>query len=173
VKPQTRRQLDDLSRRTGKEYGKLVQKLLAIAFLETGAEHLVESSIQGIDLEVRIAGVEHAFEVKTCEGRGITLGKKDVADLTGHLQRGEAVYIAMLASGLFDDWIFARLKSGELPSGRKLSAFKLRPYRNRQLEQRICAAFESAVKRFGEAATTERQRRLDQILARYPAHQLA
>ncbi len=42
--------LRDLSDRTGKEYGKLVQKLLAIAFLVAEAESVTERWIQVIDL---------------------------------------------------------------------------------------------------------------------------
>ena len=54
--PQTYAKLAELRAKTGKEYGKLIQKLLAIALLETEVERLVERSIQGIDLDVTIAG---------------------------------------------------------------------------------------------------------------------
>jgi len=173
MKPQIRRQLDELSQRTGKEYGKLVQKLLAIAFLESGAEHLVESSIQGIDLQVRLAGIDHAFEVKTSEGADITLGKKDLEGMTGHTRQGHAVYVATLTSGLFTNWIFARFHPGELPPAKKLSAFQLRPYRCRDLEARITAAFDSAVEHHAELAITDGQRGLDQVLSTYPKRHLA
>ena len=173
MKPQIRRQLDQLSQRTGKEYGKLIQKLLGLAFLESGAEHLVESSIQGIDLQVRLAGIDHAFEVKTSEGPDITLAKKDLDGMTGHARQGHAVFVATLTSGLFTNWLFARFHPGELPAGKKLSAFQLRPYRSRDLERRITPAFESAVERYAELATTERQRGLDRILSGYPNRHLA
>jgi hypothetical protein len=173
MKPQIRRQLDELSRRTQKEYGKLVQKLLAIAFLESGAEHLVESSIQGIDLQVRLAGLSYAFEVKTSEGKEIKLRKKDLEGMAGHAEQGHAVHVVSLTSGLFDGLLFARFHPGELPSGKSLSAFQLRPYRDRDLETRITGAFESAVERHAEVAATERQPGLDRILATYPARHLA
>ena len=50
------RRLRDLAERSGQEYGKLVQKLLAIALCECGATRLTERSTQGIDLEVELPG---------------------------------------------------------------------------------------------------------------------
>ena len=167
MRPQIRRQLDTLGQRTGKEYGKLVQKLLAIAFLETDAKDLVEKSIQGTDLQLTLAGTRHAFEVKTSEGKDISLGKKDLAGLTGHVERGDEVFVAVLFGGLLDDWLFARFHPGELPASKKLSAFQLRPFRDRTLEARIAPAFEDAVERYAELATTERQLGLDRVLAGY------
>jgi hypothetical protein len=54
---------------TQKEYGKLVQKLLAIALLGAGADSLTDRSTQGIDLEATIRGKRRAIEVKTTETR--------------------------------------------------------------------------------------------------------
>ncbi len=55
------RRLRDLSDKTGKEYGKLVQKLLAIAFLEAEAESVTDRCVQGIDLDVTLHGRAYAF----------------------------------------------------------------------------------------------------------------
>jgi hypothetical protein len=173
VKPQTYRNLIEIRTRTGKEYGKLIQKLLAIAFLETGAEELVDRCTQGIDLEVRIAGELHAFEVKTSEEDRITLGKKDLEGLDRQLDSGAKGYVAVLGGGLLDDWLFARYHRGELPSGKKLSTFQLRPYRDRDLERRVRSAFEEAVACHTNAAIYDRQQGLDRILEKYPARRLA
>jgi hypothetical protein len=79
----------------------------------------------------------------------------------------------VLGGGLLDDWIFARHHPGELPSGKKLSTFELRPYRNRELENRIRSSFEQAVARHANTAVYDRQPGLDRVLATYPARGLA
>jgi len=173
VNPQTHRYLEDIRGKTGKEYGKLLQKLLAIAFLETGVEQLVDRCTQGIDLEVRVGGARLAFEVKTCEEDQISLGKKDLDGLERQRSEGVEAYVAVLGGGLLDDWIFVSYHPGELPPGKKLSTFQLRPYRNRELENRIRSSFEEAVARHANTAVYDRQPGLDRVLAKYPARGLA
>ena len=173
MKPQTQAKLTDVRQKTGKEYGKLVQKLLAIALLETEVESLVERSIQGIDLDVKIAGRRYGFEVKTCEEDQISLGRKDLDGLERQRSEGVEAYVAVLGGGLLDDWIFVRYHPGELPPGKKLSTFQLRPYRNRELENRIRNSFEEAVACHANTAVYDRQPGLDRVLATYPARGLA
>jgi hypothetical protein len=173
VKPRTHARLAELREKTGKEYGKLVQKLLAIALLETDVERLVERSIQGIDLDVKIAGRRYGFEVKTCEADEIRLGAKDLKGLERQIAEGAEPYVAVLGSGLLDEWIFVRYHPGEIPSGKNLSSFRLRPYRNRELERRVRAAFEQTVERHTTTAIYDRQPGLDKVLENYPARKLA
>ena len=54
MKHEVYRRLSELSEVSEKEYGKLIQKLLAIAFCKAGAIRLIERSTQGIDLEVTL-----------------------------------------------------------------------------------------------------------------------
>ena len=131
--PRTHARLAELREKTGKEYGKLVQKLLAIALLETEVECLVERSIQGIDLDVTIAGRRYGFEVKTCEDDEIRLGAKDHEGLKRQIAEGAEPYLVVLGGGLLAEWAFVRYHPGELPTGKNLSVFRLRPYRNRAL----------------------------------------
>ena len=176
MKPHTYAKLADLREQTGMEYGKLMQKLLAIALLETDVESLVERSIQGIDLDLSIAGQRYAMEVKTCEGDAIRLGAKDLEGLERHLAEGAEgaePYLAVLFNGLLDEWIFVRYHPGEIPSGKNLSAFRLRPFRNRALERRVRSAFEQTVERHVTTAIYDRQVGLDRLLANYPARKLA
>jgi len=173
MNPATFRRLEELRAKTDKEFGKLVQKLLAIAFLETDAESLVERSIQGIDLEVTIAGTRYAFEVKTCEEDSLTLGKKDLAGLERELESGAEAYIAVLGGGLLDEWLMVHYTAGEIPPSKKLSTFELRPYRNRDLERRVASAFEEAVEKHAATAIYDRQKGLDRVLEGYPARALA
>jgi len=169
MNPRTHQKLAELRVKTGTEYGKLVQKLLAIAFLDTQVERLVDRSTQGIDLEVTFGGQRYGFEVKTSETDEIRLVKKDLEGLERQHQDGLDVYLAVLGGGLLDEWIFARFHPGELPAGKNLSTFRLRPYRNRDLEERIRKPFEEAVDRHTATAISERQSGLDRVLQGYPA----
>ena len=173
MKPQTHAKLIELREKTGKEYGKLVQKLLAIALLETEVERLVERSIQGIDLDVMIAGQRYGFEVKTCEEDEIRLGAKDHEGLKRQIAEGAEPYLAVLGGGLLAEWAFVRYHPGELPTGKNLSFFRLRPYRNRELERRVRAAFEQTIERHTTTAIYDRQSGLDKLLDAYPARKLA
>lgn len=162
-------QLERLRAETGREYGKLVQKLLAAAFLETGVDRLVERSTQGIDLEMEIAGDRYGFEVKTSETDTIRLSAKDLEGLDRLVADGANVYLAVLAAGRFDDWIFARYAPGEFPTAKDSSAFAFRAHRDRALEQRIATAFDRVVDRDVHTAMTRRQSGMDEVLQRYRA----
>lgn len=162
-----------LSAERGKEYGKLVQKLLAIALLESGADALIDRSTQGIDLEVTVAGRQLALEVKTCEGGTLSLGKKDLDGLDRQHAEGLETYIPVLGDRSTDDWIFVRYTPGELPSAKQLSLFKLRAYRDHDLESRIAKEFERAVLKHAAVAAREGQSGLDGVLSGYSARKLA
>jgi len=173
VNPQTYRTLEEIRNRTGREYGKLLQKLLAIALLESGVDRLVDRCTQGIDLEVQLAGKRYAFEVKTTEEDRITLGKKDLEGLDRQLTDGAEAYVVVLGGGLLDEWMFVRYYPGELSPARKLSTFQLRAFRDRELEERLRGPFEEAVARHANTAIYDRQRGLDRVLESYPARGLA
>ena len=173
MRPQTYRLLTDLREKTGKEYGKLVQKLLAIAFLESGVDELVDRCVQGIDLEVKIAGTRYAFEVKTSETDQVTLGRKDLEGLDRQLRDGAEPFVAVLCGGWLDDWIFARYFPDELPAGKKITSFRLRAYRDAGLEHRIRATFDRVVAEHANTAVYERQVGLDRVLETYAARGLA
>ena len=167
------RRLRDLSDKTGKEYGKLVQKLLAIAFLEAEAESVTDRCVQGIDLEVTLHGRMYAFEVKTSERGPVKFGKKDLQGLEARLDEGAEAYAAVLGAGLLDEWIFARFQAGELQTSRAYSPLQLRPYRNRELEGEIRAAFCEAVMKHAREAEINMQRGLNSVLEGYAAFRLA
>lgn len=169
MKRATHATLDRLRADTGLEYGKLIQKLLAAAFLETGVDRLVERGTQGIDLEVEIAGERCVLEVKTSERDSVRLSAKDIEGLDRQAAGGARVYVAVLTAGPLADWIFARYAPGEFPAARDLTAFRLRAYRDRALEQRIAAAFDRVVDRDAHTALTRRQAGLDEMLKRYGA----
>lgn len=165
---ETHAALADIRSKVGKEYGKLVQKLLAASFLDSQVEKLVERSTQGIDLEMVIAGETYAFEVKTSEGDSIRLGKKDIEGLDRLVELGQRVYIAVLPNGLLDEWIFARYYPGEILADTTLGSFCLRAYQDSALQQRIAVSFPAMVEKHANRAITRRQDGLNEVLALYP-----
>ena len=169
MKHETHAKLERLRAEVGREYGKLVQKLLAVAFLETDVQKLVERSTQGIDLEMDIAGERCVFEVKTSESDSVRLSPKDLEGLNRQAEDGARIYLAVLTSAPFEDCILARYVPGEFPTGKDLTSFPFRAHRDRDLEQRILTAFDRVVDRDVHVAITRRQGGMDEVLQGYPA----
>jgi hypothetical protein len=169
MRQETHQKLEKLRNEVGREYGKLVQKLLAVTFLETDALKLVERSTQGIDLEMEIAGERCVFEVKTSESDAVRLTPKDIEGLDRLVEDGARVYLAVLTNGPFEDWILARYLPGEFPTGKNLSSFPFRAHRDRELEHRILSTFDRVVDQYVHIAITRRQGGMDQVLQRYAA----
>ncbi len=169
MKHDTHAKLARLRAEVGREYGKLVQKLLAVAFLETEVHKLVERSTQGIDLEMAIAGERCVFEVKTSESDSVRLTPKDLEGLDRLVEDGARVYLAVLTNAPFEEWILARYVPDEFPTGKDLTSFPFRAHRDQELEQRILTAFDRVVDRDVHTAITRRQGGLDEVLQRYPA----
>jgi hypothetical protein len=164
----------DLSQKCGKEYGKLVQKLLAIAFCEAGATCLTERGIQGIDLEMVLAdGRRLALEVKTAQEETVTFGKKDIDGLAARQDGGYLTYFAVLGSRLLDDWIFARYWPDEILAQRDYSLIELCAYRDMDLTNYIREHFAAAVSRHCAAAIEGGQGVLDAVLREYPCYKRA
>lgn len=161
----TRSSLDHLAQETGKEYGKLVQKLLALALLEAGAKSLIERSIQGIDLEFELAGRAYGLEVKTSTGHAVRLSAKDISGLNRLAEQAMEVRVAVLLHGPLEDWIMATYHPTEFQSGRDYSSFQLRPYRDRGLEDRIGQPFAAVVETHVQTAVAQGQGGLDRVLA--------
>ncbi len=172
MRPAVWRRLNALRETAGQAYGKLVQKLLALAFLEAGVGSLVERSTQGIDLEFQLGGDRFAIEVKTTEAGSIRFGKKDIVALEARVGDGVRAYVAVLGGRLLDDWILAQFGPRELASARTYSTTELRPYRDARLEDLITEPFAHAVLAHAAAAAAG-QPALDALLAEYPEYQRA
>lgn len=135
-----------LARSHNGEYGKLVQKLLAIAFCEAGVLHLVERSVQGIDLEVRLPdGEEIALEVKTTQGNTVRFKEKDLEGLDNQIKSNKTPYIAVLGSALIDEWIIMRYPRGEIQPESNYLLEQLALYRDTKIEELIKDTFNEAV----------------------------
>ncbi len=170
----THRRLGDLAEATGQEYGKLVQKFLAIAFCESGAHRVTERSTQGIDIEVVLAdGRPLAVEVKTTLTGVVTFASGNINGLENSLARGYEPYLAVLGSRLVDDWLLARFWTGEIQANRTYSPNRLRPYRDAALEALLSPLFEQAVVKHGDTAMRDRQGGLDAVMRAYRCYAAA
>ncbi len=168
------RRLAELAEAQGLEHGKLVQKLLALAFLEAGAARVTERSTQGIDLEVTLAdGRRVALEVKTTQGDALTLGAKDLEGLRARRDEGFVPYVAVLGPHLLDAWIFARFTDGELQPKQSYAPLLLRALRDRALEAVVADTFPAAVLAHGATAASGGQGALAALLRRHKAYALA
>lgn len=166
MRPDVHRRLRMLHQERPSEYGKLVQKLLALAFLEAGATAVTDRSTQGIDLEVTFEGTAFAFEVKTTATGTIRLGAKDLAGLAARELEGARPYVAVLGARLLDDWTFARFHPNELVPAHSYTLSELRPYRDTELEEAIARAFPQVTLEHTSAAAAGGQGALDEVLRR-------
>ena len=165
MKYEVHRRLTELSQETDKEYGKLIQKLLAIAFCKAGAARLVERSTQGIDLEVTWPDKRRiALEVKTTLDQSVKFGKKDLDGLASQAEAGLDPYFALLGSQLLDEWILARYYVGEIKANQQYRLTQLRACRDKVLEDSIREYFDEAVIECTNLPATNRQAALDQVL---------
>ena len=165
MKYEVHRRLEDLSQESDKEYGKLIQKLLAIAFCKAGVVRLVERSTQGIDLEVTLPDERRiALEVKTAQDQSVKFGKKDLDGLASQTEAGLDPYFALLGSQLLDEWILARYYDGEIKPNQQYRLTQLRAYRDRELEDSIRDYFDEAVIQCTKLPATKRQAALDKVL---------
>ncbi len=169
----TWRALSSLRKRQGMEYGKLVQKLLALTFLDLGADRVVDRAIQGIDLEVEIDGRRLAIEVKTAEGDFIRLGKKDLKGLKARRNEGFETLVAALGGRLTDNWLFVPVPGSDLPTNADLYITLLRPFREAPLGSRVDEAFPQTVDRHGIRAAEGGQTALNEVLAKHASYALA
>jgi len=141
----TLERLQTLHKRFGPgPFGKIAQKLLALAFRSIGFGHVVERGVQGVDIDAVSSGEKYAFEVKTTEGTTITLDANNLQALRDRGQDGYAPALAILRIALFEDWLMSRPPLEELRPGQFLID-RFRAYRMRSLEEKISPAFELVV----------------------------
>ncbi len=171
MKYEVYRHLKKLWQESDKEYGKLIQKFLAIAFCKAGAVRLIERSTQGIDLEVALPDQRRiAIEVKTTQDQRVKFGKKDLDGLATQDEDGFKPYFALLGSQLLDEWILARYYPGEIKD-EQYRLTQLRAYRDRELEDSIREYFDEAViQQCPSLPATNRQAALDQVLQTFPGY---
>lgn len=148
-------------------FGKIAQKLLALSFGEIGFTHIVERSIEGVDIDIAGKGDEKfSLEVKTTDGLSINLSANNIEALRKRTRDEYLPVIAALRLVSLEKWILAQIPLGELSSG-PMPVYRLRAYRMIELENLLSPAFERVVgKHFqgtlrgGQQYLTEQLRRI-------------
>jgi hypothetical protein len=145
----------------GREFGKLCQKLLAIAFQRAGFGHVVERGVQGVDVDAAGPGGKFSAEVKTTRSGIVKFEPKDVEGLRNRRRDGYHSLLAALRLSPLSDWIIAN--SERLEAG-VLSFDRLRPYRRHDLEDQLRPVFAEVVAEHAPATMTGAQAYLDGVL---------
>ncbi len=155
--------LKDLHARYGaREFGKIVQKQLAIAFHLAGFARVVERGVQGVDVDAVGSLLErYTTEVKTTQTESIPFAAKDKKGLAARQEDGYQPLLAVLRLSPLSDLFLVH--AGNLRPGR-LYIESLRPYRFHELELRIQPCFAQAVLEHFEGTLTGSQFYLDQVL---------
>jgi hypothetical protein len=155
--------LKDLHARHGaREFGKIVQKLLAIGFRLAGFDHVVERGVQGVDVDAMgNPGERYATEVKTTQKEAIPFASKDINGLAARQQDGYHPLLAVLRLAPLSDLFLVH--TATLRCGR-LQIASLRPYRFHELERRLQPCFLRAVLEHFQGALTGSQFYLDRVL---------
>ena len=165
MKTETYERLKSLyDRWDSREFGKLSQKFLAIAFRRGGYTHIEGRGVQGVDFDAANGQEErYAVEVKTTLARSVSFKKKDVEGLIRRKKDGYEPILAVLRLERFSDWILARAET--IKSG-SLYIDTLRAHRLSHLEQRIGPIFDGVLEDHFRGAMQEGQSYLDGVLRR-------
>jgi len=124
--------------------GKLIQKLLAITFNKIGFKHIVERSVEGVDIDISGESGKYALEVKTTESSFVNISKENIAALHKRIRDGYIPVIVAIRLAALERWIFSKIPISELTPG-KTQIDTLRAYRSYAIEQLISPAFEMVV----------------------------
>jgi hypothetical protein len=146
-----------------REFGKLCQKFLALAYRRAGFGHVVERGVQGVDVDAADGRVKYATEVKTTINHAIVFQDKDVAGLRARKCDGYQPLLAALRLSPLSDWLLADAE--HLQAG-VFALDQLRPYRRRDLEVTICPLFAAVVEEHAEPTLAGAQAYLDGVLGR-------
>jgi hypothetical protein len=162
MKTTTYRGLCALHDRHGpREFGKICQKLLALAFRAGGCPHVVERGVQGVDIDAVWAGTKYTVEIKTTRQSAIHLLPKDVLGLASRSRDGYRPLLGVLRLSPLADWLLA--DAGCLQAG-ELAIDALRPHRSECLERRLRPLFDDVLAAHAGNTLRESQRYLDRIL---------
>jgi hypothetical protein len=162
VNTPTYRRLTQLHQCHGaREFGKICQKLLAIAYRLAGFVHVVERGVQGVDVDAGNGLERFATEVKTTQKPSVPYLQKDADGLSARAKDGYVCLLAVLRLTPFSDWYLARAE--QLRPG-VLLVESLRPYRFKDLEQRLQPLFDKAVMNHYDGTLMGSQGYLDRVL---------
>lgn len=145
-----------------REFGKICQKFLALAFREAGFPHIVERGVQGVDVDAANGSCErYSIEHKTTRKDSIHFKRKDFDGLMSRCQDGYLPLLGVLRLGPLSDWWLA--KAEQLRPGR-LCVERLRPYRRKELENLIKPFLDTVIEQHFEETLYRSQAYLDEVL---------
>jgi hypothetical protein len=145
-----------------RQFGKVAQKFLALAFQLAGFTHVVERGVQGVDVDAAGGPEErYATEVRTTILDFVPFQKKDADGLASRRQDGYQSRLAVLQLRPLSDWYLVHTDS--LRVGRLLID-SLRAHRDRELEIRLRPCFDAALDSHFDGAFAGGQGYLDAIL---------
>jgi hypothetical protein len=151
-----------LHRRHGaREFGKICQKFLAVAYRLAGFSHVVERGVQGVDVDAGDGWERYATEVKTTQKASVHYRQKDVDGLSGRAADGYIPLLGVLRLASLSGWYLARAEP--LRPG-VLLIDSLRPHRHRDLEGRLQPFFDEAVSAHFQGTLMDSQAYLDGVL---------
>jgi len=146
-------------------FGKIAQKLLALALCDTGFSYVVERGVQGVDVDATSSkGDKYTLEVKTTEGDSIYLSKENLDALRDRAADGYVPVIAALRLQMFEDWLFAKIPLSRVRRG-SIPLARLRAYHIIKLEALVCPAFEAVVNQHFTGVLARGERYLAELLA--------
>ncbi|MDI6832088.1 MAG: hypothetical protein QME88_12255 [Actinomycetota bacterium] len=166
---ETARKLEELYGCHEKEFGKVVQKLLALTFVEMGFGLAEERAVQGVDIDVIAPGGEKlSFEVKTSQSAQVTVQDKDIQGLESRLNAdGYRPLFAFIFRPhyLGDGWII-------VPAGRVMkgthNAMRLASLDDGSLSREVNARFPELVERtFDDLMDCRRGTALNMLKGKY------
>jgi hypothetical protein len=150
------------SKHGAREFGKIVQKLLAIAFRHAGFHRIVERGVQGVDVDAAgDSGERYSTEVKTTQMSTVHFAEKDRKGLIARQMDGYQPLLAVLQLRPLSDLYLVHAPT--LHCGR-LQIASLRPLRFHELESRLSPLFTLAVAEHFEGAYCGSQFYLDGVL---------
>ena len=145
-------------------FGKITQKLLALAFYEAGFQHVVERGVQGADIDAaKEDATRYTLEVKTTEGQSVPVSKENIGALKDRAKDGYIPVLAVLRMQMFEDWLFAAVPLERLQPG-SMALNRLRSYRLRDLEASIRPKFEQVINEHWSNVLARGEHYLIQIL---------
>lgn len=128
------------------EFGKIAQKLLAIAFCRLSFE-VKERSVQDVDIEAVKDDLKYWLEVKTTDKDEVIIGEKDANGLNQcELLHGGVTGYAVLKISLLANWIISSSRNIK-PGAVRIGRFSVR--RILPLQDDINKVFPSIVKELG------------------------
>jgi hypothetical protein len=154
--------LTELRGRYGpREFGKICQKFLALAYRSGGCMHVVERGVQGVDVDAAWGQEKYSTEVKTTTTNCVAYQRKDADGLAARQRDGYRPLLAVLRLRLLSEWYLVDAKP--IKPG-LIEIDSLRPYRCRDLEHRLRSLFDAIVKQHFEGTLLGSQAYLDQVL---------